>query len=130
MPFQRRPPTESVYAVNELILDQAPGGTCFRSRSFPPGTNSSESGLGKIVSERDAGSVTSHAEDSGEEPGTCFYPRSFYPKRRLLVKAGSKLVDSWVATRGRNFPDSLGHLCVRERPSGSLRNRTVVESVR
>jgi hypothetical protein len=68
MLFQRRPPTESVYAVNELILDQAPGGTCFRSKSSPPSANSSEFGLGKIVSERDAGSVTSRAEDSGEKP--------------------------------------------------------------
>jgi hypothetical protein len=66
MLFQGRPPTVSVYAVNELILDQAPGGTSFRSKSSPPGTNSSESGLGKIVSDRDAGSVTSRAEDSGE----------------------------------------------------------------
>ena len=104
MLFQRRPPTESVYAVNELILDQAPGGTCFRSRSSPPGTNSSESGLGKIVSERDAGSVTSRAEDSGEEPGTCFYPHSFYLKRRLLVKTQTKTVaalsaEEWATRR-------------------------------
>ena len=92
MLFQRRPPTESVYAVNELILDQAPGGTLFRSKNSPRDTNSSESGLGKIVSERDAGSVTSRDGESGKQPGTCFYPRSFYLKRSLLVKTRTKTV--------------------------------------
>jgi hypothetical protein len=130
MLFQRRPPTESVYAVNELILDRAPGGTLFRSKNSPRDTNSSESGLGKIVSERDAASVTSRDGESGEEPETCFYPRSFYPKRRLLVKAGSRSVDRRVAPGGPNLPDWFGHFCVGEGPSGSLRNRTVVKSVR
>ena len=92
MLFQRRPPTESVYAVNELILDQAPGGTLFRSKNSPRDTDSSESGLGKIVSERDAASVTSRDGESGEKPGTCFYPHSFYLKRRLLVKTQTKAV--------------------------------------
>ena len=86
MLLQRRPPTKSVYAVNELILDQAPGGTLFRSKNSPRDTDSGESDLGKIVSERDATSVTSHDGESGKKPGTCFYPRSFYLKRRLLVK--------------------------------------------
>ena len=92
MLFQRRPPTESVYAVNELILDQAPGGTLFRSKNSPRDTDSSESGLGKIVSERDAASVTSRDGETVELPGTCFYPRSFYLKRRLLVKTRTKAV--------------------------------------
>lgn len=130
MLFQRRPPTESAYAVNELILDQAPGGTLFRSKNSPRDTDSNESGLGKIVSERDAASLTSRNGESGEPPGTCFYPPSFYLKRRLLVKTQTKSAVGYQRGGVGNAPESLEHFCGAGCRAGSLTNRSVVKSVR
>lgn len=112
----------------EQTFDQAPGGTLFRSKNPPRDMNSNESSLGKIVSERDAASVTSRDGAPDEEPGTYFYPRSFYTKRRLLVKTHRKVGPAVSGTKLAMFRNHSDNTAMWEGWIGSLTVRGMVKS--